>query len=101
MDTILINSANCKTSDPHRMFLNHRLLLNYQHDLRVLQAFVSNKLFGQLLDILPKHFRFLKTFNSEFSYIEVQLTDQNSKPQEIDDKINITLVIHKSVTYEK
>ena len=58
-------------------------------------------MFGQLLDILPKHFRFLKTFNSEFSYIEVQLTDQNSKPQEIDDKINITLVIHKSVTYEK
>ena len=36
MDTILINSENCKTSDPHRMFLNHRLLLNYQHDLRVL-----------------------------------------------------------------
>ena len=58
-------------------------------------------MFGQLLDILPKHFRFLKTFNSEFSYIEVQLTDQNSKPQEIDDNINITVVIHKSVTYEK
>ena len=36
MDTILINSENSKTSAPHRMFLNHRLLLNYQHDLRVL-----------------------------------------------------------------
>ena len=35
--------------------------------------------FRQLLDILPQNFRFLKTFSSEFSYIEVWLTDQNSK----------------------
>ena len=37
---------------------------------------------------------FLKTFNSEFSYIEVWFTDQNSKPLEIGDKMNITLVIN-------
>ena len=37
---------------------------------------------------------FLKTFNSEFLYIEVWFTDQNSKPLEIEDKINITLVIN-------
>ena len=36
---------------------------------------------------------FLKTFDSEFSYIEAWVTDQNSKPQEIEDKISITLVI--------
>ena len=36
---------------------------------------------------------FLKTFNSEFLYIEEWLTDHNSKPLEIEDKINITLVI--------
>ena len=47
----------------------------------------------QLLDISPKHVTFLKTFNSEFSYIEVWFTDQNSKPLQIKDKINITLVI--------
>ena len=35
---------------------------------------------------------FLKTIESEFSYIEVWFTDQNSKPLEIKDKINITLV---------
>ena len=28
-------------------------------------------LFGELLDILPKNFIFLKTFNSEFSYTKV------------------------------
>ena len=48
---------------------------NYQQDTRVLYTFVPNKLFGQLLDISPKSFIFLKTFNSEFSYIEVWLTD--------------------------
>ena len=36
---------------------------------------------------------FLKTFDSEFSYIEVWYTDQNSKLLDIQDKI-ITLVIN-------
>ena len=36
-----------------------------------------NKSFGQLLDISTKNFIFLKHFNSESSYIEVWLTDQN------------------------
>ena len=57
-------------------------------------TFVPNKLFGQLLDISPKNFLFLKTFDSEFSYIEVWFTDQNSKPLEIEDKINVNLVIN-------
>ena len=37
-----------------------------------------------------KIFIFLKTFNLEFSYIEVCFTDQNFKLSEIEDKINIT-----------
>ena len=65
---------------------------DYQQDSRVSYTFVPNKSFGQLLDISPKNFIFLKTFDSEFSYIEVWFTDQNSKPLEIEDKINITLV---------
>ena len=66
---------------------------NYQQDSRVLFTFVPNKFFGQLLDISPKNSIFLKTFNSEFSCIEVWFTDQNSKPLEVEDRINITLVI--------
>ena len=65
-----------------------------QQDLRVLYAFVPNKLFGQLLDISPKNFIFLKTFDSELLYIELWITDQNSKAVEIEDKINIPLVIN-------
>ena len=67
---------------------------SYQQDSRVLYTFVSNKSFGQLLDILPKKFIFSKTFNSEFSYIEVWFIDQNSKPLEVEDKRNINLVIN-------
>ena len=47
-----------------------------------------------MLDISLKNFIFLKTFDSEFSHIEVWVTDQNSKFFEIEDKINITLVIN-------
>ena len=39
--------------------------------------------------------------DSEFSYIEVWFIDQNSNPLEIEDKINITLVIHYSITHKK
>ena len=54
-----------------------------------------------MLDIAPKNVIFLKTFDSEMSYIEVWFTDQNSKRLYIDDRINIPLVINYSVTYKK
>ena len=40
-----------------------------QQKSRVLYTFVPNESFGQLLDISPENFIFLKTFDSEFSYI--------------------------------
>ena len=74
---------------------------DYQQDLRLLYKFVPYKSFGQLLDISPKNFVFLETLDWEFAYIEVWFTDQNYKPLEIKDKINITLVIIQSVKYKK
>ena len=56
-------------------------------------TFVPSKSFRQL-DISPKHFIFIKTFNSEFSYIQAWFTDQNSKPLEIEDKRNVILVVN-------
>ena len=67
---------------------------DYQQDSRVVYKFVPSKSLGQLLNILPNNFLFLKPSNSDCSYIEVLFTDQNSKPAEIEDKINITLVIN-------
>ena len=57
-------------------------------------TFIPKKSFGQLLGISLKKKLFLKTFDSEFSYTEVWFTDQNSKPLEIENKKNTTLVIH-------
>ena len=51
---------------------------SYQKSSRVLYTFVPNKSFSQLLDISPKNFIFLIMLDSEFSYIEVSFTDQNS-----------------------
>ena len=67
---------------------------NYRHDWRAFYIFAPNKSFGKLLDTSPKNFIFLKTFNSEFSFIEVWVTDQNFKLLETEDEINITLVIN-------
>ena len=55
---------------------------DYQQDSSVLYTLNPNKLFGQLLDILTKSFLFSRTFDSEISYIEVQFTDQSSKPRQ-------------------
>ena len=73
---------------------------DYQHDSRALYKFVPKKSFGQLSDISSENVVFLKTFNSEFSYIEVWFTEQNSKLLEIEGKINITLVINQNVKYK-
>ena len=66
---------------------------DYQQDSQVLYTFVPNKYFGSLLDISPSNHIFLKTFNSEYDDIVVWFTDQNSKPLEIEDRINLTMVI--------
>ena len=63
--------------------------------------FLPNKLFGELLDISPKTFTFVINCNSKFSCIEVWFTNQDSKPLEIEDKVNITLVINCSVKYKE
>ena len=89
------NGENVPHLEIMEVVLVHFNIVNngYQQDSKVLYTFISDKSFGQLLDISPKNFIFLKTFDLEFSYIEVWFTDQSSKPLEIEDKINIILVI--------
>ena len=66
---------------------------DYQEDSRVLYTFVPNKPFGSLLEISPTSHICLKTFNLEYDEIIVWFTDQNSKPLEIQDIINLTMVV--------
>ena len=89
------NGVNIPYLEIIEIVLIHGNVVNnsYQQNSRILHTFIPNKSFGQLLDISPKNLIFSKNFDSEFSYIEVLFTDQNSNSLEIEDKINITLVI--------
>ena len=66
---------------------------NYQQASKVLFTFVPNKQFGQLIYISPYSLTKLSTTNTKFSSLEVWFTDQDSKPLEIGDNVNMTLVI--------
>ena len=74
------------------LVLVHCNLVNndYQKESGTLYTFFPNKPCGSLLEISPTNHIFLKTFNSE---IKVWFTDQTSKPLEVEDKINLTLII--------
>ena len=67
------------------VLLFHCNLVNndYQQESRILYTFVPNKTFGSLLEISPKNHVFLK----------IWFTDQKSRPLEVEDKINVTLII--------
>ena len=56
---------------------------NYQQASKVLFTFVTNKQFGQLINISPHSLIMLNTTNTEFLSIEVWFTDQNCELLEI------------------
>ena len=66
---------------------------NYQQASKVLFTFVPDKKYGQLMTIKPHSPTMLKTTKAEFSFIRVWFTDQDNKPLEIEDSVNITLII--------
>ena len=103
---LLKNTKNKITTKKHDEYLPHLEITevvlvhcnvvnnNCQQDSRALNTFVPNKPFDSFLEISPKNCVFLKTLiNSEFQAIEAWFTDQNSKPLEIEEKTNVTLVI--------
>ena len=89
------NGENVPHLEITEVVLVHCNIVNndYQQDSRVLYTLVSNKSFASLLEISPTNHIFLKTFNSDYNEIEVWFTDENSKPLEIEDRINVTMVI--------
>ena len=66
---------------------------SYQQASKVLFTFVPNKKYGQLITISPEALIMLKTVNTEFSFIEIWFTDQDNRPLEIEDSVNISLII--------
>ena len=78
--------------------LVHCNLVNndYQQASKILFTFVPNKQFGQLITKEPHSLTMLKATNAEFSFIKIWFTDQNNRPLEIEDSVNITLIIGTS-----
>ena len=66
---------------------------DYQHTSKVLFTFVTNKQFGQLINISPRYLTMMNTVNTEFSFAEVSFTAQVSKVLEIKDSVNLTIII--------
>ena len=91
------NGENEPRLEITEVVLIHSNIVNndYQQDSRVLYTFVLNKPFGSLLEIYLTNHIFLKTFNSEYDEIKVWFRDQNSKPLEIEDRINSIMVLNK------
>ena len=89
------NGENVPHLEITEVVLVHCNIVNndYQQDSRVLYTFVPKKPFGSFLEISQMKHIFLKTFNSQFQKIIIWFTDENSKPLEIEDRINLTLVI--------
>ena len=75
--------------------LVHCNLVNnsYQQASKVLFTFLPNKKYGQLITVSPETLIMLKTVNTEFSFIEIWFTDQDNRPLEIEDNVDISLII--------
>ena len=66
---------------------------SYQQASKVLFTFVPNKKYGQLITISPEALIMLKTANTEFLFIEIWFTDQDNRPLETEDSVNISFII--------
>ena len=66
----------------------------YQQKSEVLSIFTPNRFYAYLLNVEPCNLMFLRTYNTEFDEIIITFTNQNGRPLEIEDKVNLTLLIN-------
>ena len=78
----------------------------YQQKSEVLHTLTPNKSYAYLLNVEPSNLVLLKTYNTEFDEVMITFADQNGRPLEIEDKVNLTLlkmlpkkVVHKTGEY--
>ena len=66
----------------------------YQKKSEILYTFTSNKFYAYLLNVEASNIVLLKTFNTECDK-DITFMDQNGRPLEIEDKVNLALLINK------
>ena len=74
-----------------KLFGSSKILI----DIEMLHTFMSNKSMPYFLNAEPSNLVFLKTYNTDFGEIIITFTDENGRPLEIEDKVNLTLLINK------
>ena len=67
----------------------------YQQKSEVLYTFTLNKSYVYLLNVEVSNLVSLETYTREFDEIIITFTDQNYRPLEIEDKIDLTLLVNK------
>ena len=67
----------------------------YQQKFEVLYTFSPYKSYAYLLNVVPSNLVFLKTYNTESDEIIITFTNQNGRPLEIEDKVDLTMLINK------
>ena len=89
------NEEHISKLESVEVVLVHCNLVNnsYQQASKVLFTFASNNQLAQLITISTHLLTMLKTTNAKFQSIQVWFTDQNDRPLEIEDSVNITLII--------
>ena len=68
----------------------------YQQKSNVLYTCLPNKSYAYFLNVEQSNLIFLKTYNTERSEIIIAFTDQNDRPLEIEDKVNLTMLIKQN-----
>ena len=56
---------------------------------------MPSKSYAYLLNVETRNLVFLKTYNSEFDEVIITYKDQNGRPLDTDDKVNLILLINK------
>ena len=89
------NEEHISKLESVEVVLVHCNLVNnsYRQASKVLFTFASNNQLAQLITISTHLLTMLKTTNAKFQSIQVWFTDQNNRPLEIEDSVNITLII--------
>ena len=79
------------------VLVQFNLIDNNQHQQKseVLYTFIHNTSYTYLLNIEPNNLVLLKTYNSDSNEAIITFTDQNGRPLQIEDKVNLTLLVNK------
>ena len=91
------NGENIPSLELAEVVLVQCNLVDYQYQQKsvVSYTFTPDKSYGYLLNVEPSNVMFLKTYNTEFDETIITFTDQNDRPLEIEDKVNLTSLINE------